>query len=94
MNGELHTGEYKSVFGTPIKTSVSLYPAGTKVTDELFGKDASVDAIASSTKLKFDKNTLIFLLEPTGDYSKIYDYSISAISPSINSTTYGLKRRI
>jgi len=94
MDGEFHTGEYRTVFAEPVAARISLYPANIEITQELFGKDASVDMIASSTSLDFSGDTLVFLSVPTGEYPKTYDYSISAISPSLNSTNYGLKKRV
>ena len=94
MSGSLHTGEYKSTFPPPVKANLSMYPATADIVSELFGKVDTVDIISSSTTLDFSKDTLIFLSEPTGDYAKTYDYSISAISPSLNVKTYGLKKRV
>ena len=93
MDGEYHTGEYKSTCGTPRKARISMYPANARITEELFGKNVALDMIASSSTLDFPADTLIFMSSPSGDYSKTYDYKVSAISPSINSTTYGLKKR-
>lgn len=94
MDGSLHTGEYRNVFSDPVEARISMYPATTKITDELFGKVDSVDMIASSSTLNFSKDTLIFTSEPIGEYAKTYDYSISAIAPSLNTKTYGLKKRV
>ena len=94
MSGSLHTGEYKSTSPPPVKADLSMYPANANVIHELFGTEDTVDMISSSTTLDFSKDTLIFLSEPTGDYAKTYDYSISAISPSLNVKTYGLKKRV
>jgi len=94
MDGEFHTGEYKSVFTEPIKANISMYPSNSNITEELFGKDSSIDMIASSTKLNFTDNTLIFMSKPTSEYYTTYDYSISEISKSLNVNTYGLKKRV
>lgn len=94
MDGLLHTGEYATTFATPIKARISMYPANTSITEELFGKDASIDMVASSTKIILSQDTLIFLTQPVSNYAKTYDYSISAISPSLNVKTYGLKKRV
>lgn len=94
MDGDLYTGESTKSFTAPISATISMYPVNSIILKELFGEDVSVDMVASSTNLVFEKDTLIFITEPVSDYSQTYDYSISAISKSLNVNTYGLKSRV
>lgn len=94
MNGSLHTGEFTTTYVTPIEARISMYPANSEITEQLFGTDASFDMVASTTKLIFTEHTLIFTSLPINNYSKTYDYSISKAAHSLNSHSYGLKKRV
>lgn len=88
------TGEKVPTFSTPVKVRLSLYPSNDFIINRIFGKDYSCDMIASSNSISLNENTLLFLTEPSTDYENSYDYTISRISPSLNSYNYGLCRKI
>lgn len=89
-----YTGEIGFEFGTPIEVQLPLYPASGEIKEQLFGTDAAVDMISVSNDVVLEKNTLIFLSEPIGDYDTTYDYKVSSIMKSLNTYNYGLKGRI
>ena len=90
-----YTGAKIPTYSTPTKVRMHLYPSGSEVVEQLFGRDASLDMVAVSNDVVLDRHTLLFLTEPTVgvDYSTTYDYSISQIAKSLNNYNYGLERR-
>ena len=88
-----YTGEKEQLFGTPTLIRINIYPYDDKIHSTSFGKDASLDMVGVTTDIILDKDGLLFHNEPSGDYSKTYDYSVSSIGKSLNSKKYGLKAR-
>lgn len=89
-----YTGEYARNYTIPTQIKIALYPSNTAISEELFGKDASFDMLAVSNDIVLDKDSLLFIEEPTGNYATTYDYSIDNIGKSLNTYQYGLKRRV
>lgn len=89
------TGEYTQTYSNPIYVKIQMYPASGIILEQTFGKDVTLDLISTCIEVNMSKDSLLFLSEPdsSSDYKQIYDYRVEAILPSINSTTYGLKRR-
>lgn len=88
-----YTGEKEIQYSIPSMVRLHLYPATGDVVSKSFGKDLDLDMITSSTNVELDKNTLVFLKEPVGNYDTTYDYSVDKILRSLNVFTYGLKGR-
>ena len=88
------TGEKTTVYSTPTKISISLYPADGKLVEEIFGRDVILDKIGISTSLDLVKEAYFYTTEPTSNFDTTYDYILSNIKPSLNVTNYGFKRRI
>jgi len=86
-----YTGEIIKNYSTPVKSTLNLYPANGVVVERLFGKDASLDMVAVSNLLDLSENALIFLTLPISDYETTCDYTVSRISKSLNSFSYGLR---
>lgn len=89
------TGEVIVTYSSPTSFRMSIFPTDSKIVEQIFGKDASFDMLGVSNEIQLDKNALIFLSEPTlGNYDRTYDYHIGSIKKSLNTTQYGLKRRV
>lgn len=89
-----HTGEIIFTYSNPVEIKIALYPSTGKITETIFGKNASFDMIATTNDLDLKEGTLLFYNEPTGDYDKTYDFTINAKKKSINTIVYGFKGRI
>jgi hypothetical protein len=91
-----YTGAKIPTYSTPTKVRMHLYPSGSEVVEQIFGKDASLDMVAVSNNVVLDRHTLMFLTEPTVgvDYSLVHDFTIDIIAKSLNTYNYGLKRRV
>lgn len=89
-----YTGETEKLFETPVGIKLPLYPSDGKITKEVFGEAARLDLVTVTMGNPFNKDTVFYLTEPTGDYANSYDYSVELIKPSLNSTYYGLTKRI
>lgn len=90
-----YTGVSIKTFSTPTKVEINIYPSGSTIVEQTFGKDASLDMVAVSNDLEFEIDGLLFESEPlvTDDYTQTYTYSIDRLAKSLNTITYGLKRR-
>jgi len=91
-----YTGEIVPTFSTPTEIRIALYPSNGSVTEQIFGKDASLDMIGVSNDVVLDETCLLFITKPiTGqNYFTTYDYSVSMIKKSLNTYQYGFKRRV
>lgn len=85
--------EGEPVYGTVMQDKIALYPYSGEIQEQTFGIDASLDMVATSSRLRLDENTFIFLSEPISNYDKTYDFIVNRKMVSLNSTSYGLKRR-
>lgn len=91
----LYTGEQSLSFPVASKVGLALYPANGKVVERMFGTHAQLDMVATSTTVDLTPETLVFMSEPEiGTYEDTYDYSVSMLSKSLNSVSYGLKARV
>lgn len=91
-----YTGEVVKTYSEPEEIWIHIYPAVGNIATQLFGLDESPDMVAVTTDLILDKEGLLFLTEPGEDvdYYDTYDYSVSSILTSLNTTRYGLRGRI
>lgn len=89
-----YTGEFVKTYQVAKPIKINMYPVGGSISNEAFGDNCNFDMMCVEIGNIFNKDTLIFLQEPVGDYEKVFDYSVSQIKESINSTYYGLKRRV
>ena len=87
------TGEIIDTYTDPSVIFLAIYPAVGSIVEQIFGKDTSFDMMAVSNEVELTPDTLLFLSEPTGDYYTTYDYRVSTIKKSINTTQYGLQKR-
>ena len=87
------TGEFEFSYTVPKQVRLALYPSTGTIVEQLFGKDASFDMVATSCDIVLTEDTLIFINEPTANYDKTYDYRMSSIKKSINTYNYGLRNR-
>ena len=69
-----------------------MYPSNGNIVKEIFGDNCEFDAITFFTDEIFDKNTYIYLSEPTDVNLGNCDYKIQSIKKSLNYVYYGLKR--
>lgn len=88
-----YTGEKIASYGSPNEISINIYPAGSEIVEQIFGKEASFDMVAVSNEIVLDEFGLLFTSLPTGNYDTTYDYKIHSISKSLNTYAYGLRRR-
>lgn len=89
-----YTGETKSSFGTPKVIYLNIYPYNGDINSDIFGKNKSFDMIGISNNLDLKENGLLFLSEPIVNKYLDYDYTVSAIKKSLNTTQYGLRGRV
>lgn len=89
-----YTGEKIKTYSAPVVIYINIYPANGSVVEEIFGKDVSLDMIATSNEVILDKDTLLFLSQPINEYYETnYDYRIDRINKSLNTYQYGLRNR-
>lgn len=88
------TGNTIMTYPNPSKYKIGLYPSGGKIIQEIFGTSCNFDMVSVDMGERFNKDTLIFLSEPTLDYDSTYDYRVSDLRRSLTLTYYGLKRRV
>lgn len=88
------TGEFSPSYSTPTQVNLQMYPAIGKIKDDLFGKDAMLDMISVSTDVILTKDSLLFEVEPSGNYDTTFTYSVSKILKSLNGYAYGLELRV
>ena len=89
-----YTGEKVATYSTPIKTRLLLYFAPQSMLKQIFGKDYSFDGATFTNTVGLDSTSLLFLTEPTSNFSNTYDYSISSIGSSLDTKYYGLMGRV
>jgi hypothetical protein len=89
-----YTGESTNTFGTPVATYMSLYPTDGSVKSQPFGIESSFDMIGTSNNVELDELDYIFLTTPVQPYDKTYDYIVSKKLTSLNSISYGLKKKV
>lgn len=87
------TGEKITTYNQPIEVKLSLYPAGGEITEQMFGKDTSIDMISVSSEVILTPDSLLFETLPTSDFRKTYTYRVNRISKSLNTYAYGFTRR-
>lgn len=87
------TGEKTMTYSTPVIIYLNIYPSGGTVSEQIFGKDASLDMIAVSNDVILTKDSLLYLTLPTTKFGTTYDYQVSNIKKSINTYNYGLRNR-
>lgn len=87
-----YTGEVIKVYGVPKVIKLHLYPATGDVVEREFGMNIDVDMV-TTTKIDLEKDTLLFIVEPTEKFNTTYNYMITHKLPSLNSFQYGLKGR-
>ena len=90
MDGNF-TGHKTKIYGTPVPINLNLYPSTGDITEQIFGKNITVDMIAVSSDVELNEDSIIFLSNPS-DISK-YDYFVTAIKRSKNVFNYGLRKR-
>ena len=89
-----YTGSKTISYSTPIEIKINIFPATGEITEEVFGKNASLDMIGITTDLELQIGSLLFLTQPVSNYYSTYDFSVSMIKKSLHVKRYGLKRRI
>lgn len=88
------TGQKKKTYSTPTQIRLSLYPSDGDIALRLFGQDCNFDMITSSVSNILTKDSLLFKVQPTANFSTTYDYNVAKISESLNVHLYGLNRRV
>lgn len=89
-----YTGEVISEYESPKEMMINFYPSTGEVIRDIFGEYASGEMVSTVMGKPFNKNTLLFLNEPTGIIEETYDYKMSDIKESINSSYYLWKKRV
>lgn len=87
------TGEYRSTYSEPIKIRLNLHSGTSSIKEEMFGVDNDVDIVCSSELSVLDKNTLLFMEKPDGNYNETYDYKVTEKFKSLNHYNYGFRGR-
>ena len=87
-----YTGFNNITFSDVTQIDTIMYPSNGNIVKEIFGDNCEFDAITFFADEIFDKNTYIYLSEPTEVNLGNCDYKIEAIKKSLNYVYYGLKR--
>ena len=95
INGD-YTGEIITQYSDPEKINLSLYPYSGEIRVQTFGEEADLDMVSVSNRSILNKDDLLFDVEPTiGDtYEETYTYKVNMVKKSLNTTNYGLSRRV
>lgn len=88
------TGEYEDTYSEPTKIQLNIHSGSSSVKEELFGKDNQLDIVCSTPIGDLEKNTLIFLEEPSGNYDETYDFKVVKKFKSLNHYNYGFRGRL
>ena len=88
------TGNIISEYVVPVKSKMNFYPANGEIIRDVFGNAEDGDMVSVMMGNPFTKDTILFLSEPTEDYSDKYDYKIKDMKPSLNSTYYLWRKRL
>lgn len=91
--GGFDTGESTMTYSVPSIIYISLYPSGGNISEQIFGKDVSLDMVSVSCEIALSVDDLLFLTEPVDNFGTTYDYRLSNIKKSINSYSYGFRNR-
>lgn len=87
-----YTSDMVKTYSSPVEIKISLYPTSSTIAKELFGVSLDIDFISNSNSVTLHKDGLLFKSDPISEkYLEEADYRVTAIQPSINTTSYGIK---
>lgn len=89
IEGGLYTGEQKVLYSLPKRVRVSMYPTTGNVSRQIHGRYVR-DTYVGASSTSMSENALLFKSLPMSDYFDNFDYIVTGITESINTTNYTL----
>lgn len=89
-----YTGVFLPTEFTVKEVNLSLYTSNGEIIKEMFGDVHDINLVAISSTDCLSVDSRLYKTKPTLEYYDYYDYTVTAIAPSLNHVLYGLKGRI